>query len=366
MRIFALGCFLGLLACQLDPQTYGGTTSGSTASHAQTASTLIASGANLLQIDSSTSVVYGSSPAIAKLTNLAATRTAFTSPTDLTPDNATLGQSVGGWIKIAPSTNGLFFSSPLSNVIETSSFAIVAVLKPTSRGEIFRSHPSDMQNQAFDLSVDGQYVRGRFWNSPSDYYESKTALPSGDAMIVAASFSGDATQISLSVNGSLEKTVVSTGSTSPPNQVNRLFSLGPTLASSSIEIKELYVFSRSLANNEIGAMVYVMGQKHGIPVTLSPDLKAPSDGVVSDPNFAPAQSIIAQKCASCHSSWGNARATYYVSNGLVAKNSALTSKLYFRLTGSSGGSGPKNMPQSAPGLTSAELSTIQKWIDEMP
>lgn len=74
-----------------------------------------------------------------------------------------------------------------------------------------------------------------------------------------------------------------------------------------------------------------------------------------------ARSIIGSSCVPCHS-YHTQTDAQLVSAGLVVAGDALSSKIYYRLTGSSGSGGPKNMPTGST-LTSSEIITIQEWID---
>ena len=72
------------------------------------------------------------------------------------------------------------------------------------------------------------------------------------------------------------------------------------------------------------------------------------------------------KCASCHQhqSWYGFNETDYSAQGLVIQNDHLASKLYYRLSATSDGTGPHDMPQGGgAGFTETEVQLLVNWID---
>ncbi|NJL24554.1 MAG: hypothetical protein HC902_04885 [Calothrix sp. SM1_5_4] len=76
--------------------------------------------------------------------------------------------------------------------------------------------------------------------------------------------------------------------------------------------------------------------------------------------FVAARNVISQSCANCHNYHTQTEAEL-VAAGLVVRGSPETSKLYYRLAGSSGASGPKNMPTGS-SLPQSSLDAISTWI----
>lgn len=88
--------------------------------------------------------------------------------------------------------------------------------------------------------------------------------------------------------------------------------------------------------------------------SLDDDLYSDNDAV---------RMIISQNCAACHVYHAQSDAELMAS-GLVIPGDPENSKLYYRLVGSTGGNGPKNMPTSG-ALTFTELTIIKEWIQNL-
>lgn len=74
--------------------------------------------------------------------------------------------------------------------------------------------------------------------------------------------------------------------------------------------------------------------------------------------------IFSEKCMGCHAYEAYTDADF-VASGLVVKGDANSSQIYYRLTGSQGAGGPKNMPPGSP-LSGSDLEIIRLWITNMP
>lgn len=70
--------------------------------------------------------------------------------------------------------------------------------------------------------------------------------------------------------------------------------------------------------------------------------------------------ILSQNCAGCHS-YHTLTEEALINLGLVVVGDPENSKLYFRLLGSSGSNGPKDMPVGG-ALSPGELEQIRTWI----
>lgn len=76
--------------------------------------------------------------------------------------------------------------------------------------------------------------------------------------------------------------------------------------------------------------------------------------------FRAAKLIMTQSCAGCHQYHTRTEAQLKT-DGLMVAGNPEGSSLYHRLTGASGGAGPKNMPQGG-SLSSSDVQTIRFWI----
>jgi hypothetical protein len=223
----------------------------------------------------------------------------------------------------------------------------------------------DRDSQAFALNVDSTNIKALFKSSTSDYYQVSEANPTASSVIVVGNFSSDDGTIELSVQGSYQATAVATGSPTAPFNLPRMIGLGPWAAGENLEIKDFYVFNRSLTKPEMGSMILLIAQDNSISNITLDEIYNSSTSDSSDPNFAAAQAVIQSKCLNCHATWSGVQAKYYFNNGLATKGDANSSKIYYRLSASTGTNGPKNMP--VPGsISAAEADLIKYWINNAP
>jgi hypothetical protein len=285
---------------------------------------------------------------------------------DLAPTVSNLGSISSGWIRVSPAMSGQSFLSPRVKENQMQTASVIAVVRTTSTGAFVSINPFDRMNQAFELSFEGGSAIGRFRSSPSEGYETALTLPANDAVVVAVSFGSETSQLDLSVDGKLNTLPTAVGTAVEPFKVGRFISLGSPVAGQSADLKDFYFFDRQLSRSELGAMIQYVAQQNGLlgQIKLDPLLGGGTGGPATDPNFAPVQALIESKCVSCHN-WHNAKASTYLSLGLVVKGNAGSSKLYYRLTGSDSGPGPKNMPQSG-SISATDVAKFKTWIEGMP
>ena len=82
--------------------------------------------------------------------------------------------------------------------------------------------------------------------------------------------------------------------------------------------------------------------------------------------FNTMNSIISNKCSTCHPAWISFTADDFISAGLVTAQSIATSKLYYRNQNAAIGPGPQNMPSNGlPALTESELQSLADWINSL-
>lgn len=79
--------------------------------------------------------------------------------------------------------------------------------------------------------------------------------------------------------------------------------------------------------------------------------------------YRAARSVLSKKCAGCHN-YSSMTEAEMLAAGLIVQGSAVASKIYYRLAGSTGGGGPKNMPVSST-LSSTDVNTIYVWIQNL-
>ncbi|KYG61417.1 hypothetical protein AZI86_17030 [Bdellovibrio bacteriovorus] len=371
MRIIFCVFVIVTAGCEFGKTTFGGTLASNTSAVTSDdiAKNLIKSEVTLFHFDSTSAVMTGNAVDVLKNRKTEFVQ-GIEGPQDLSSDGGVTATLVGDVLHVEPTVSQGQFLSPVDKTITGTSASIFIVAKNSSRGNIVSFNSFDRYSQGFNISVNASEISAIFYSSPDDKISNQIAIPSSEWSIIGANY-GDEGEIELSVNGILSSAATTEGVPGTSFSVPRVLSLGPDNIGDSLEFKELYVFGRPLTKLEHGSLITYLAKKNGVSVTLDPSLNVPigdgggSGGSTADPNFAPAQSVIESKCLNCHSSWAGARASYYVGLGLVSKNNAANSKLYYRLLGSAGSNGPKNMPQGG-SLTPAEAELVRVWIDNMP
>ena len=86
-----------------------------------------------------------------------------------------------------------------------------------------------------------------------------------------------------------------------------------------------------------------------------------SDAFITDESDP--RSILQQNCASCHD-YHKRSDENLVASGLVVAGNPEGSQIYFRLIGSQGAQGPKNMPLSG-ALSPSSVQRIYEWIQDL-
>lgn len=360
-KIVLLAAFASASGCKIASTEYGAPL-GSFVGPLQTAQKLISSRDCVVQIDSGSPVVNGGF--IDSLTNKITSFSTVSAPLDFLPNNANLGTISAGWIRLSPTSSNQEFATDISKMIASSEGTVIALVKNDSRGDLVSMNPQDRLNQAFELRLSATEVKTIFRSSPSDDFTISEPLPARDEVLVAASFDSSA-NIDFSVNGSLVSTPVVTGTPLAPFSTPRIFAVGSSVSGELTNIKELYVFRRKLTRYEMGSMLQLIIANQSISgITLNSALTAGSQGSTLPPLFVAARTVIENKCVSCHAGWSNSRPTTFTSLGLVVARDAENSKLYYRLSNSTGVNGPKNMPGSG-SVTSQDTQAIKDWIDSL-
>ena len=86
------------------------------------------------------------------------------------------------------------------------------------------------------------------------------------------------------------------------------------------------------------------------------------------PEFQAVLQVIIPKCAGCHThqAWYSYNEASYVAAGLVVAQNPALSKMYYRLSTSTEGPGPKNMPAGGgQAFTSEEVELMETWISSL-
>jgi hypothetical protein len=276
------------------------------------------------------------------------------------------------WIHVASDPSGVAMVSPVNGELLFNSLTIVFLVKNTSRGQILALQPMDRFNQAFNLYFGVNQVSATFASSPSDFSSASGPLIKTDEnpedTLVVATFAQDGRAISLSINGSQGFLSESHGLVNPPFVVPRFISVGPMSNGEAVDFKALYLFDRTLSRAEIGVMMRHLIRTYQLN-GISPDpIYLP--GVPDDSNTGSAlpppvvRAILKTNCGACHS-FDSSTVALLKDQGLVLPGDPEGSKLYYRLSGSSGSRGPKTMPQGSSALSGDDQNAIKSWIQAL-
>lgn len=77
--------------------------------------------------------------------------------------------------------------------------------------------------------------------------------------------------------------------------------------------------------------------------------------------FLEAREVLVTSCSSCHV-WATQSEAEMIASGRIVPGDPENSPVYYRLIGSSGGLGPKDMPVGS-NLSSSDRNAIKTWIE---
>lgn len=273
-------------------------------------------------------------------------------PTLLTSDN------VSYWEKDA-----------VAKIDNTPAFAtdwsVIAVVDGTTDGDII-SVNSGINSEESRLYISGGKVSIANIGNASNYYATQYPTTSLNSTSVFAFSSGPKLSNAIVlVDGYVQKAAAAT------NGANLDFSLlAKNLTFDTARIKEIVVYPRALSAAELNVMSRHLAQKNGLTtVVLDPaiiDESGGDDGSSDTPEYQAAVAVINSRCLGCHSSSTNGdfrglTASNAIQKQLIVPGNLASSKLYYRLSGSSTGSGPKTMPTDG-AIPPSEVQAIEAWI----
>lgn len=85
--------------------------------------------------------------------------------------------------------------------------------------------------------------------------------------------------------------------------------------------------------------------------------------VGGSPEFLAARNVLSQSCNGCHAYHTQTEAQL-IASGLIVAADPEASKIFYRLVGSTGIEGPKDMPQGG-ALSSSDVEIIATWIENL-
>lgn len=272
-----------------------------------------------------------------------------------------------------------------NRTVDSSLFAdqvsIIIAVDRAAQGNLIQVRSGAGSEEAI-ISIESGKIKAQRLNSVGTTYNEyrEALLPNtGDKVVIAAAFGSKASDITLLVNGLVQKsTVQQTGApfdysytlkeivTAPSQgQVHEFIVYGGDSLNKEGKLsgQELNVMARYLANaNRISNVVF--------DPALVNEVTDGGGGSTESPQFLAAKAIFDAKCTSCHQVGGtspnlkNLTESKAVANGWVVKGNPQNSSLYYWLQGSVG-SGPKTMPKGG-SMSAQEVQTIADWINSIP
>lgn len=246
-----------------------------------------------------------------------------------------------------------------------SDWSMIAVVTDTSDGQIV-SINSNSGSEESRLNISGGKLTLTQIGNASNYAISQYPTNGFNPVTVIAFSSGPKMSNAVTlVDGYLQSaTAITTGA-------NLQFSmLAKTLDVDMTRVKEIIFYPRALGASELNVMSRYLGQKHNLStVVLDPAIIGAGNigGSSESPEALAALAVINNRCLSCHSSSNNGdfralTTSRAVQKQLVTPGNLPASKIYYRLSGSSVGPGPKDMPDEGGGLPQSEVQAIEAWI----
>lgn len=263
------------------------------------------------------------------------------------------------------------------NLILGDQWSFVAALDRTATGKILALDSGAGVEEGSVSIADGKIRATRFNTNPAYSQYVEASVPSsGERMVIGVAFGAKKSEITLMVNGQVEKSPsVATGTVLDFSYIGKTFSSAAaggqlyeymlytgdsTLSTGRLKGAELNSLSRYLANlNYVSDVIFDIS-------LLEEDVAPPDDDSVINTNFLLAKAVFDAKCLSCHNASGTSpnlaglTEAKALANGWVEAGSPTTSKLYYRLTGSSG-PGNKNMPIGG-SISAEEVQVVSTWI----
>lgn len=258
------------------------------------------------------------------------------------------------------------------NPILGKASAVVVALDRTSTGKVVAMHSGSMSEEC-SIYIDGTVIRGIRYSSATSYSYVETRVPSlGAKMVVGVSCGEAAADLTLMVNGITQ--VASQVKVGTPVDFSYL-SKNVTEGNTAGVIDEVMAYSVSLSKAQLNVLSrFIAANQQIANVVLDPALLSDNSSggggtgtVLPSAAFIAAKAVIDAKCLSCHASgssygaFANLTESTALSRDLVKKGNPNGSILYYRLVGSAGTGGPKNMPQGG-NISAAEVQAVADWI----
>lgn len=257
-------------------------------------------------------------------------------------------------------------------VILGKATSVVIALDRAAAGKVV-SFDSGSMSEECSLLVSGGKIRATRYTSATSYSYIETNVPSaGTRMVLAISCGEAAADLTLLVNGVIQ--TASQVKVGTPLEFSYL-SKTVNFANTAGVIHETMAYTAQLNKAQLNVLSRFVAANQQIEnVILDPALLSDTSSggggsgtVLPSAAFIAAKAVIDAKCVSCHgtgSSYGvfsNLTESAAISRSLIVKGNPNASILYYRMIGSAGSNGPKNMPQGG-SMSAAELQAVSDWI----
>jgi hypothetical protein len=244
-------------------------------------------------------------------------------------------------------------------------WSMIVVADTAITGKILGLNSGTNSDEGY-ISVQSGAIRVTHMSTATDYSYIEVPVPSGSKMSIAVEFGTTATDMSLLVNGTVQNVAITkVGSPIDYSYLQKSM----TAAGTGGVIYEAMIYSDALSKPDLNALARYTGSDNSMTnVVFDPTVfdGSGSGTTTQDPLFVAAKAVIDANCTGCHSSasngdFRNMTVSKAVQNGWIVPGNPTSSPLYYRLVGSSGSNGPKNMPQGG-SLSASDVQAISDWI----
>lgn len=268
-----------------------------------------------------------------------------------------------------------FWSKPgapsyvLKNPVFFDQGAVIAVFDRTMTGRVLVVQTADAKTEEMAIDVVAGKVRVTHYTDANNYAFLESNLPSsGDKVVVAARFGTAIADTSLLLNGIVQTVAIQkVGVPGDFGYVKKTVAVGATGGA----VTEYAVYNAGLPNTDLNVMSRFIANQYNLAyVIFDPSLANSGGGggttTGPSPEFIAAKNIIDNACLRCHDgstaldfrNWDESK---YLRLGYVEAKKPESSKIYYRLKGSTGSYGPKTMGD----LSASQITTIATWINSI-
>ncbi|MEM6531039.1 MAG: hypothetical protein AAF654_00380 [Myxococcota bacterium] len=266
---------------------------------------------------------------------------------------------------VSLSADGEGLSSPPNVDLRDPALTIAAVIGDASQGNWLTLAPYGESVQSLSVGSDrSENVEIEVQASPESLSRASADAPGGTWNLISVTIGG-LDDLIATMNGRLLETQT-TGEAARLGLVNRTLFLRPR----KLLLRELVVYRGELDATALGVVLRDLSARHNLDgIQIDPAFDWSGHSTTDDqvtPAFTAASEVLADRCTPCHAHahWSRQPEEFFLSSNLVEVGNAEASPLYFRVTGSLGPGGPKNMPATGT-ISLSETELLADWINTL-